>query len=175
MNTAIAYLLTLVAFAVIDTAWLGAMGDRLYRPLIGSMLAENFRLAPAVAFYALYAAGLTIFAVLPGLAEGGWKKALLWGGVLGLFAYGTYDLTNLATLKTWSLKLSLIDMAWGVCVSAGAVAGRRRWCGRRRLRRLRAGSGAYGLPAAARPTPALAASRYRQARSTPANPRARRR
>lgn len=122
MNIAIAYLLTLVVFAVIDTAWLGSMGDRLYRPFIGSMLAENFRLAPAVAFYAIYAAGLTIFAVMPGLAEGGWKKALLWGGLFGFFAYATYDLTNLATLKTWSLKLSLIDMAWGVCVSAGSSA-----------------------------------------------------
>uniref|UniRef100_B0T1C5 Transmembrane protein n=1 Tax=Caulobacter sp. (strain K31) TaxID=366602 RepID=B0T1C5_CAUSK len=122
MNAAVTYVLTLVVFAGIDTVWLGTMGDRLYRPLIGSMLAENFRLAPAIAFYALYAAGLTVFAVLPGLAEGGWKKALLWGGLLGLFAYGTYDLTNLATLKSWSLKLSLIDMAWGLCVSAAASA-----------------------------------------------------
>ncbi|MFZ0268311.1 DUF2177 family protein [Caulobacter sp.] len=122
MNVAIAYVLTLVFFALIDTAWLGTMGDRLYRPLVGSMLADNFKLAPAIAFYALYAAGLTLFAVLPGLAEGGWKKALLWGGLLGLFAYGTYDLTNLATLKSWSLKLSLIDMAWGMCVSASASA-----------------------------------------------------
>ena len=122
MTVPVAYVLTLVVFAVIDTVWLGTMGDRLYRPLIGSMLAENFRLAPAIAFYALYAAGLTLFAVLPGLAEGGWKKALLWGGLLGLFAYGTYDLTNLATLKSWSLKLSLIDMAWGLVVSATASA-----------------------------------------------------
>lgn len=118
MNIAIAYGLTLIVFAVIDTAWLGSMGDRVYRPLIGSMLADNFRLAPAIVFYALYAAGLTIFAVLPGLSDGGWKKALLWGGLFGLFAYGTYDLTNLATLKTWSVKLTLIDMTWGVCVSA---------------------------------------------------------
>lgn len=122
MNVAVTYVLTLVVFAGIDTVWLGTMGDRLYRPLIGSILAENFRLAPAIAFYALYAAGLTLFAVLPGLAEGGWKKALLLGGLLGLFAYGTYDLTNLATLKNWSLKLSLIDMAWGLCVSAAASA-----------------------------------------------------
>lgn len=120
MNIAIAYGLTLIVFAVIDTLWLGLMGDRLYRPLIGSMLADNFRLAPAIAFYALYAAGLTLFAVMPGLAEGGWKKALIWGGLFGLFAYGTYDLTNLATLKSWSLKLSLIDMAWGMVVSASA-------------------------------------------------------
>ncbi|WP_374534086.1 DUF2177 family protein [Phenylobacterium sp.] len=122
MNVVGTYFLTLVAFASIDTAWLGTMGDRLYRPMIGSMLAENFRLAPAIAFYALYAAGLTLFAVLPGLAEGGWKKALVWGGLFGLFAYGTYDLTNLATLKTWSVKLSLIDMAWGAFVSAGSSA-----------------------------------------------------
>lgn len=65
------------------------------------MLAESFRVAPAIVFYLLYAAGLTFFAVLPGLAEGGWRKALIWGGLLGLFAYGTYDLTNLATLKLW--------------------------------------------------------------------------
>lgn len=122
MNIAIAYLLTLTVFAVIDTTWLGLMGDRLYRPLIGEMLAERFRLGPAVAFYALYAAGLTLFAVLPGLAEGGWRRALVWGGLFGLFAYGTYDLTNLATLKSWSLRLSLIDMAWGATVSATASA-----------------------------------------------------
>lgn len=122
MNIVVAYVLTLIVFAVIDTTWLGVMGDRLYRPLIGSMLAETFRLGPAIAFYGLYAAGLTLFAVLPGVTDGSWKKALIWGGLFGLFAYGTYDLTNLATLKTWSLKLSLIDMAWGVTVSATSAS-----------------------------------------------------
>lgn len=123
MNIALAYGATLVVFAVIDTTWLTLMGDRLYRPLIGSMLAENFRIAPAIAFYAVYAAGLTVFAVWPGLTgDGGWKKALLWGGLFGFFAYATYDLTNLATLKSWSLKLSIIDMAWGAFVSASSSA-----------------------------------------------------
>jgi uncharacterized membrane protein len=122
MNIFLAYVGTLVIFAVIDTAWLGLMADRIYRPLIGPMLAENFRLAPAIAFYAVYAAGLTLFAVRPGLVEGGWTTAALWGGLFGLFAYATYDLTNLATLKAWSLRLALIDMAWGVCVSAAAAA-----------------------------------------------------
>lgn len=122
MNTFVAYALTLVIFALIDTAWLGLMADRLYRPLIGSLLAENFRLGPAIAFYGLYAGGLTLFAVRPGLAAGDWKTAMLWGGLFGLFAYGAYDLTNLSTLKAWSLKLSLIDMAWGACVSATASA-----------------------------------------------------
>ena len=122
MNLLIAYALTLVIFAVIDTVWLGLMADRLYRPLIGPVLADSFRLAPAIAFYAIYAAGLTLFAVRPGLAGSDWKVAMLWGALFGLFAYATYDLTNLATLKSWSVRLSLIDMAWGLTVSAAASA-----------------------------------------------------
>ena len=122
MNIIVSYVLTLAIFVLIDTAWLGTMSERLYRPLLGAMLADNFRLAPAVAFYALNAAGLTVFAVTPGLAQADWKKALLLGALFGLFAYGTYDLTNLATLKTWSLKLAIIDMAWGAFVSAGSSA-----------------------------------------------------
>lgn len=122
MSIVVAYVLTLIVFAVIDTLWLGSMADRIYRPLIGSILADKFRLAPAVVFYALYAAALTTFAVLPGLADGGWGKALIWGALFGLFAYGTYDLTNLATLKTWSVRLTVIDMTWGVVVSAASSA-----------------------------------------------------
>ncbi len=120
MNVAITYVLTLVVFAIIDTVWLGTMADRIYRPLIGSMLADNFRLVPAVVFYCMYAAALTVFAVMPGLNAGDWKKALVWGALFGLFAYATYDLTNLATLKSWSTKLVVIDIAWGVVVSAAS-------------------------------------------------------
>lgn len=120
MNVAITYVLTLVVFAIIDTVWLGTMADRIYRPLIGSMLADNFRLVPAVVFYCMYAAALTVFAVIPGLNAGDWKKALVWGALFGLFAYATYDLTNLATLKSWSTKLVVIDIAWGVVVSAAS-------------------------------------------------------
>ena len=120
MNIAITYGITLVIFAIIDTVWLGTMADRIYRPLIGSMLADNFRLVPAIVFYAMYAAALTLFAVLPGLNSDDWKKALVWGALFGLFAYATYDLTNLATLKSWSTKLVVIDIAWGVVVSAAS-------------------------------------------------------
>ena len=120
MVPALAFVCVLIVFAVIDTLWLTSMAGRIYRPLIGDMLAEQFRLAPALAFYGLYAAGLTVFAVLPGLREGEWRTALIWGGLFGLFAYGTYDLTNYATLKTWGLKITLIDMTWGVIVSAAA-------------------------------------------------------
>lgn len=122
MTQALAFAIVLIIFSVIDTLWLGYMGDRVYRPLIGEVLADKFRLAPAIAFYALYALGLTLFAVLPALKSGDWKTALLWGALFGLFAYGTYDLTNYATLKTWGLKITLLDMTWGVVVSGTASA-----------------------------------------------------
>ena len=122
MTQALAFVTVLVIFSVIDTLWLGFMGDRVYRPLIGEVLADQFRLVPAIAFYTLYAAGLTIFAVLPGLKTGDWRTALMWGALFGLFAYGTYDLTNYATLKTWGLKITLMDMTWGVVVSGVSSA-----------------------------------------------------
>ena len=95
-----AYLFTLVAFLVIDFIWLSTMASRLYRPAIGDLLAENFRLAPAVVFYLIYAAGLTFLAVRPAFLTGEWTTALLYGAVVGFMAYATYDLTNQATLKT---------------------------------------------------------------------------
>ena len=122
MIHALAFVTVLIIFSVIDTVWLGYMGDRVYRPLIGEVLAETFRLVPAIAFYTLYAAGLTIFAVLPGLKTGDWRTALRWGALFGLFAYGTYDLTNYATLKSWGLKITLMDMTWGVVVSGVSSA-----------------------------------------------------
>ena len=122
MTQALAFATVLVIFSVIDTVWLTNMGDRVYRPLIGEVLADRFRLVPAIAFYTLYAAGLTLFAVLPGLKTGDWKTALMWGALFGLFAYGTYDLTNYATLKTWGLKITLLDMSWGVVVSGVSSA-----------------------------------------------------
>ncbi|AVH44402.1 hypothetical protein At1D1609_43580 [Agrobacterium tumefaciens] len=89
-----AYLFTLVAFLVIDFIWLSAMASRLYRPAIGDLLAENFRLAPAVLFYLIYAAGLTFLAVRPAFQTGEWTTALLYGAAVGFMAYATYDLTN---------------------------------------------------------------------------------
>ena len=61
---------------------------------------------------------MVVLAIQPALANGDWKTAMVRGAVLGLVAYGTYDLTNMATLKQWSVKITLIDMAWGSFVTA---------------------------------------------------------
>ncbi|MFK3690193.1 DUF2177 family protein [Agrobacterium tumefaciens] len=116
-----AYVLTLVAFLVIDFIWLSTMASRLYRPAIGELLADNFRAAPAIIFYLIYAAGLTFLAVRPALLSGEWTSALLYGAVVGFMAYATYDLTNQATLKTWPTTLTIADLVWGTFVSAAAA------------------------------------------------------
>lgn len=116
----IAYLATLLVFLGLDTLWLSRMADIVYRPVMGDMLLRDFRLAPAIAFYALYAAGLVYFAVRPGL-EAGATTALVNGALIGLLAYATYDLTNQATLRNWSTALTLTDIAWGSFLSATAA------------------------------------------------------
>ena len=122
----IAYVATLIAFAAIDSIWLINMAPRLYKPEIGEVMLENgFRLAPALIFYALYLGGILYFAVLPGLDEGligGAAKAALQGAVLGFLCYATYDLTNYAILKVWSLKVTVFDLVWGTVFTGGSAA-----------------------------------------------------
>ncbi|MEI6487228.1 MAG: DUF2177 family protein [Sphingomonadales bacterium] len=119
----IAYAATLVAFAAIDSIWLITMAPRLYKPEIGEVMMENgFRLTPAIIFYTLYIAGILYFAVLPGLDAGDVAKAALQGAVLGFLCYATYDFTNYATLKVWSLKVTVFDLIWGTVLTGGTAA-----------------------------------------------------
>jgi uncharacterized membrane protein len=123
------YAATLVVFTGVDFVWLGRMGDSFYRPAMGGLAMEGFRLGPAIVFYLLYALGIVFFAVSPALASQSWKMAAAYGLALGLVGYGVYDLTNQATLKNWPLSLTLVDMAWGCFLTglsalAGYSAGR---------------------------------------------------
>jgi uncharacterized membrane protein len=119
----IGYIATGISFAVIDSFWLRTMYTRLYVPEIGAMLMKGMRLGPAVAFYLLYILGIMVFAVGPTLSSGKWQTALIQGAMLGFFCYMTYDLTNYATLKVWSLKVTILDMIWGTLLTGGAAAG----------------------------------------------------
>ncbi len=122
----IAYLATLVAFAAIDSVWLINMAPRLYKPEIGPVMMESgFRLVPAMIFYAIYIGGILYFAVLPSLDGGldeGVARAALQGAVLGFLCYATYDFTNYATLKVWSLKVTVLDLIWGTVLTGGTAA-----------------------------------------------------
>ncbi len=114
----VAYAGCAIVMAVLDFAWLSAMVGPVYRRNLPGMLADTPNMAAAVAFYLIYIVGILIFAVQPALVNGNWKMAAAYGALFGFFAYATYDLTNLATLKVWSLRVSLIDMAWGAALTA---------------------------------------------------------
>jgi len=116
----VAYFGTLLAFLLLDGLWLGLLMGPTYKALLGSLMLDQPLLAPAALFYLLYVLGCLVFAVQPALARGSWLHGVVRGALLGLVAYGTYDLSNWSTLHGWSAQLALMDMAWGTFASAVA-------------------------------------------------------
>ena len=122
MNYVILYIASAVVFFAADFVWLSTMGDRLYRPVLGDMMLDKPNLPVAAGFYLLYLVGLVVLVTAP--ANGDVFKALWMGALFGFVAYGTYDLTNLATLRNFTPTLVAIDMAWGtVLTGVSAAAG----------------------------------------------------
>lgn len=119
----VAYLGAAITMLALDALWLTTMVPRLYQPQLGSLLAERPNLAVAAVFYLLYLVGVVVFAILPALEARSWFTALGFGALLGLVAYGTYDFTNLSTLRNWPLALSLIDVAWGMVLTGVTALG----------------------------------------------------
>jgi len=124
MIYAVAYLAILLPFGLLDAVWLSIMGPRLYRPTLGDILLADVNIAPAVAFYLIYPIGILVFATLPALKADSVVPALIYAALFGALAYATYDLTNQATLRNWTLQLTLADVAWGTVASglAGAAS-----------------------------------------------------
>lgn len=123
-NFAIAYLASAAVFFALDFVWLSVATRILYRPMLGDLLADSPNLAVAAAFYLVYLVGLVVFTVLPAANSGSWLQAIGLGALLGLVAYGTYDFTNLSTIRNWPAMVSVVDLGWGTTVSAiAALAG----------------------------------------------------
>jgi uncharacterized membrane protein len=112
-----------LTFAAIDAVWLTTMTDRLYRPVLGPILADRPDMQAAVAFYLISIFGTVFLAIAPALRERSWRRAAINGAVLGFVAYATYDLTNQATLNVWSLHLTLIDLCWGTTLTTLSALG----------------------------------------------------
>jgi len=109
-------MLTVPVFFIIDIVWLGVIARGFYRRNLESILSPNVNWAAAVIFYLIYIAGILIFAVRPALASNSLGSAALLGGLFGFFTYATYDLTNMATISNWPLKIVVVDILWGTCL-----------------------------------------------------------
>ncbi len=113
------YFAAALPFWLVDAVWLGLVARRFYRDALGDLMAKPVQILPAVLFYVGYPAGLAIFVLASPLAPSALQAAAL-GGLFGLFCYGTYDLVNQSTIKGWPVRLTLVDMTWGVVASAAA-------------------------------------------------------
>ncbi|MDQ2083068.1 DUF2177 family protein [Xanthobacteraceae bacterium Astr-EGSB] len=116
------YVSTLIVFIACDAMWLSTMVPRVYRPLLGDLLAKGVSFVPAAAFYLVYPIGLMLFAIQPGLKSGSILVAVVYGALFGFFTYATYDLTNHATLRNWPWQVTVLDIAWGTLLGAIAAA-----------------------------------------------------
>ena len=112
------YLSFLLSLVVIDLIWLLGIAKNLYRDEMGSLMASEPKLLAGLGFYLLYALGASIFVIIPAISKQSWLYAVQYGALFGLFCYMTYDLTNLAVIRDFPVRLAFIDIAWGSAVTA---------------------------------------------------------
>ena len=118
LNYLAVYFSFLISLVVIDLIWLLGIAKNLYRDDMGSLMATEPKLLAGLAFYLLYALGAAIFVIVPAISKQSWIHAVQYGALFGFFCYMTYDLTNLAVIRDFPVRLAFIDIAWGSAVTA---------------------------------------------------------
>ena len=121
MQIVILYLTTALVFLGLDAIMLKNVIRPVFEKHVSDLLAESLNLPAAVVFYLFYIGGVVWFASLPALREGAPVNALISGALLGAMAYGTYEFTNLATLKGWNWQMVLVDLTWGTVLTGVAA------------------------------------------------------
>jgi uncharacterized membrane protein len=116
------YLLTLSVLFLLDILWLSVIAKEFYAVHLGYLMRSSILWLPALLFYVFNTIGILIFAVKPALKSKSISKAVVLGALYGLCTYGAYDFTNQATIKNWPLILTIVDLTWGIVLSA-AVSG----------------------------------------------------
>jgi uncharacterized membrane protein len=101
-----------------DYFWLTGAGYQFYVDEIGPLLKAVPDLRVALIFYLIYLCGVVILVMKPAFIQRSVRSAALYGALFGLCAYGTYDLTNLATLNGFSVRIAMIDLAWGIFLTS---------------------------------------------------------
>lgn len=124
MAILILYASTLIIFLALDVVGITQIIRPVFERHVGDLLADPFRVGPAAAFYLAYIGGVLYFVSVPALAAGRPLQGLIGGAIIGLMCYGTYEFTNYATLRDWSIQQVMIDTVWG-----GFLTGVSAWAG----------------------------------------------
>jgi uncharacterized membrane protein len=112
------YAVAFVTFLVVDLIWLGVVARAFYQNHMGHLMRANVNWAAAIAFYAIFVCGIVVLVVWPAIERQSLGRALLYGVIFGLVTYAAYDLTNLATLEGFPMKVAIVDLAWGMVLCA---------------------------------------------------------
>ena len=112
------FLIALPVFFVIDMIWLVLVAKKFYNRHLGFLMRPDINWYAAGLFYLLFIAGLVVFVISPAVEKHSLLHALLYGALFGLITYATYDLTNLATLRDWPMLVTVVDLLWGMVLSA---------------------------------------------------------
>jgi uncharacterized membrane protein len=116
------YFIALPVFFIIDMIWLVLVARKFYATHLGFLMRPDVNWIAAIIFYLLFIGGLVAFVISPAVEKHSFIHALLFGALFGLVTYSTYDLTNLATVKDWPLLVTIVDLIWGMVVSAAVSA-----------------------------------------------------
>ena len=112
------FFIALPVFFVIDMIWLVLIAKKFYNRHLGFLMKPDINWYAAIIFYMLFICGLVAFVISPAVEKHSLMHALLYGTLFGLITYATYDLTNLATLKDWPMLVTIVDLVWGMVLSA---------------------------------------------------------
>jgi uncharacterized membrane protein len=116
----VTYICTALIFAAVDSVWIGLVAANLYRRTLGPLVLDQFRAAPAIAFYLLLIAGIMVFVIPKTGSPQSVAQTALFGALFGFFTYATFDLTSYAVLRPWTWYLTWTDLAWGTVLTAAA-------------------------------------------------------
>lgn len=120
----VAYAVTLAVFLAVDAVWLATIGGAFLASQLSGLLRHDPNLAIGFLFYLIFGFGLARWAVVPALQMASPRHALIDGALVGLLAYASFDLTNLAIMKGYPPLAALVDIVWGTALGAfSAFAG----------------------------------------------------
>lgn len=119
------YLLCLPFTLLLDYLWLAKLMQSFYLTQVGPYArVRGTTIIPvywaAAIVYLLLPLGIVLFALPRVDPEQCAVSSLAWGAFFGLIVYGVYDMTNMATLERWPVRMVVVDICWG-CFLCGVT------------------------------------------------------
>jgi len=113
-------------FALFDVIWLGMIRKNDIRSFFTTVncndagqaqsQSKSWHLSPIILLvWLLMAFAIENFVIIETLSR---SQAGAKGAILGLIVYGVYNLTNVSTITRWSWPYLIIDVMWGIALTA---------------------------------------------------------